>query len=61
MELLLFIGLILGVMFGVPLVLIIIGLVRLRKKDNSAKIFLILGFAWLIVGLGICATLLNGG
>jgi hypothetical protein len=46
-------------MFGAPLILIIAGLVRLRTKKDSAKKLLIIGIAWLVIGAGTCATLLN--
>ena len=52
---------ILGIMFGPPLVLGLIGLVlwkALQKK--AAKVFFILAGVYLIVGLGICGALIIG-
>lgn len=44
--------------FGVPILLIIIGLSRYHTDGDSAKKFLIVGVVWLLVGAGICATLI---
>lgn len=46
-------------MFGVPLILILMGLVKLRTNKDSAKKFIIAGVVWLIIGGGVCAMLLN--
>lgn len=43
-------------MFGPPVVFLILGIVK-RKKE-SGKVFLILAVTWLLVGGGICASLL---
>ena len=52
------IALILFVMFGPPLVLVILGLSRQKTNTQAAKVFYILAAVWLIVGGGTCATIL---
>jgi hypothetical protein len=54
------IALILAVMFGPPLLFLILGLSKRKSNPESAKIFYILSATWLIVGGGICATILTG-
>jgi len=58
MELMLLIGLVLFLVFGVPVILIIAGIVRMRSNRDLGKRLLIFGVAWLIIGGGICASLL---
>jgi hypothetical protein len=53
------IGLILGVMFGPPLLLLIIGLYKRKTKPETAKVLFILAGIYVLIGGGICATLLN--
>jgi quinol-cytochrome oxidoreductase complex cytochrome b subunit len=50
--------LILLVMFGPPVLFLIVGLVKRSRNQDSAKVFFILGAVWLLVGGGICASLL---
>jgi hypothetical protein len=51
--------LILGLMFGPPVLFLIIGLRKRTTNKESAKIFYILAAAWLVGGGGICASLLT--
>lgn len=53
------IALVLLVMFGPPLLLAIIGLSRRKTSRQAAKVLFILAAVWLIVGGGICATILT--
>jgi hypothetical protein len=46
--------------FGVPVILFIVGLLRLRTNKDSAKNLFIFAAVWLIVGGGICAALVMG-
>jgi hypothetical protein len=43
--------------FGVPAILLIIGLAKLRTKKDSAKVFIILSVVWLLAAGGICASM----
>ena len=56
LEVLLFI--ILGIMFGPPLLFIILGFVKRRKNRSTSKVFFILAFAWMIIGGGICLSMI---
>lgn len=49
---------ILLVMFGPPVLFLIVGLAKRNRNQDSAKVFFILGAVWLLVGGGICASLL---
>jgi len=53
------IALILGIMFGPPLLFFIIGFNKRTSDKNTSKVFFILGVVWLVVGGGICASILN--
>lgn len=50
----------LGIMIGPPVILVIIGLRKRSTNKDTARIFYILGVAWLVIGGGICATLIMG-
>jgi hypothetical protein len=45
--------------FGPPVILLIVALVKRIRNKDSAKIFFILGLTWLIIGGGICASILT--
>lgn len=45
--------------FGVPVIIFIVGLVKWHTKRNTAKNLFILAAVWLIIGGGICASLLS--
>lgn len=47
------------IMFGPPVILTIIGFAIKSKKKKAAKILFILAAVYLLIGLGICFTLLN--
>lgn len=51
--------LIFAVMFGPPVLLAIIG-IALRKHKKASKVFYILAAVYLIVGLGICGSMIYG-
>jgi hypothetical protein len=51
--------LILAVMFGPPLILLIIGLNKRAQRPDSAKVFYILAVVYLLIGGGICASILS--
>jgi len=50
--------LILGIMLGPPLILILIGLALKGNQPKAAKVFYILAGLYLIIGLGICGSLM---
>ena len=54
----LIIVILLGIMFGPPLVFLIIGLSKRKTSKDSATIFYILAVAWVVIGGGICASML---
>jgi hypothetical protein len=45
--------------FGPPVIFFIIGIAKRNTNRDSSKTFLILAALWLIVGGGICASLLT--
>ncbi len=49
--------LILGIMFGPPVVLALIGVLLHRKYKTAAKVFYILAVVYLIISLGICGSM----
>lgn len=56
-----FMGLIILMIFamvGFPLILFIIGLILLKKKPKTAKILFIIGAIYLIIGIGICGSII---
>jgi hypothetical protein len=46
--------------FGPPVLFFLIGIVTWRRKRNTAKVFLIVGAVWLIIGGGTCLSILMG-
>lgn len=60
MEGILIIALILGVFiyWMTPLILLILGLIRLKSKPENAKKLLIIAATMLVVGAGFCGVLL---
>lgn len=48
------------VTFGPPLVFLILGFVKRKTQKDISTLFFILGAMWLIVGGGICASILAG-
>jgi hypothetical protein len=46
--------------FGIPTIFFLIALFRWKTNKNLAKVFLIIGIVWLIIGGGSCLSLLNG-
>jgi hypothetical protein len=53
--------LILGIMFGPPVVFFIVGLKKRSTNREASTVFFILGVAWLVIGGGICASILTQG
>lgn len=43
--------------WAIPIVMLIIGLIRLRSKPNRGKRLMIIAGIWLLAGLGFCASL----
>ena len=50
---------ILVIMFGPPLLFLILGLVLRRKNAKRAKVFFIISGVYLLIAGGICGTLMN--
>lgn len=46
-------------MIGLPVILTIIGLFIRKTKPNTAKTLFIIAVVYIIVGLGICGTLIS--
>ncbi|MEZ4888847.1 MAG: hypothetical protein R3E32_29240 [Chitinophagales bacterium] len=44
----------------IPIVMLIVGLTRLKSRPQNAKILLIVSGIWLVVGLGCCGGLMGG-
>ena len=52
---------ILGIMFGPPLLLLVVGIRKQREGNKkSANVFYILATTWLICALGLCGSILLG-
>ena len=49
--------LIIFIMIGPPIIFLVIGLVKRKKKPETAKIFYILSVAYLLIAGGICGSL----
>ncbi len=45
--------------FAPPVFLIALGFSKLRSQPQSAKNALALGFVWLIIGGGVCASIMS--
>ena len=55
------VALILAIMFGPPLLFIIIGFrLRFKKKKDQAKIFFIAAGVYLVISLGSCGAMISG-
>lgn len=51
--------LILLVMFGPPVLFIILGAVKRTSNKETSRIFFVLAAVWLLVGGGICASIMS--
>lgn len=59
LGLLLFIIFFIG--FGIPIILLILGLIfKSKNKKNTAKVLLIIAGVYLLISLGICGSLWVG-
>lgn len=47
------------IMFGPPIIFLVLGLKVKDKDKKQAKIFYIISVVYLIIGLGVCANALN--
>lgn len=50
----------LGVWFGPPLILTVIGISRFRENRKLAKTLFIMAVIYVLIGAGICASALTG-
>lgn len=48
-----------GITFGPPLILFIVGFVKRKTNKQASNVSFVLGAIWLIIGGGICATILT--
>jgi len=48
-----------AITFGPPLLFFILGISRRKKDPKHANVMFILGALWLIIGGGICATIMG--
>lgn len=48
-----------AIMVGPPILMAIIGFAVRKNNPNAAKVCFIIGALYLIIGLGICGTLLS--
>ncbi|HEY0741673.1 MAG TPA: hypothetical protein VGD40_09425 [Chryseosolibacter sp.] len=55
----LFIAICFFITFGPPVLFFVIGLVKRHRQKDSAVLYFILSAAWLIIGGGICASLMG--
>jgi len=49
---------ILGIMFGPPILFFIIGLSYRHKRPKTAKVFYIIATIYLLISLGICGSMM---
>lgn len=42
----------------IPIVILIVGLTRLKTRPKNAKILLIISGIWLLIGIGFCGTMM---
>lgn len=49
-----------GIWFGPPVIFFIIAAAVRKNSSTATKVLSIIGVAWILVGGGICATLLTG-
>lgn len=42
----------------IPIVMLIVGLIRLKTRPKNAKTLLIISGIWLLIGIGFCGTLM---
>lgn len=42
-----------------PIIMLIVGIARLKSRPKNAKTLLIISGIWLIVGVGACGAMLN--
>lgn len=47
------------IMFGPPILLLLIGVAVKSKSKKASKILYILGAVYLVIGLGICGSMLT--
>lgn len=48
-----------GITFVPPIIFFIVGFVRRKTNKQAANVSFILGAIWLIIGGGICATIMT--
>jgi hypothetical protein len=58
MEIGLLITLLAALMFGPPIIFVVIGVAKRNTNKQTAKLFYILAAVYVLIGGGICATLL---
>lgn len=49
---------VLGIMFGVPIILALIGLSYRNKNQKISKVFFILAGVYLLISLGVCGSMM---
>lgn len=49
--------LIFGMLFGIPILLIIIGALLRKRYQKASTVFFILAVLYVIIGLGICSSM----
>ncbi|MEO6346602.1 MAG: hypothetical protein ABIO60_01710 [Aquaticitalea sp.] len=49
---------VLGIMFGLPLILAIIGLRNRKKNPKASKVLFIVAGVYLLISLGICGSMM---
>lgn len=42
----------------IPIVMLIVGIARLKKRPKNAKMLIILAGIWLTIGLGFCGSMM---
>jgi len=50
--------LLVALMWIIPIVMLIIGLIVSKSKPKTSKILLIISGIWLVIGIGVCGSMM---
>ncbi|MFK8006072.1 MAG: hypothetical protein AB8H03_06860 [Saprospiraceae bacterium] len=53
-----FILYLLAIFWSIPIIILVVGLTRLKSRPKNAKTLIIIAGVWLVVGGGICGSML---
>jgi len=47
-----------GILWLIPIIMLVVGLFRLKTRPKNAKILIIIGGIWLLVAAGVCGAMM---